>query len=1402
MTRTSITILCAMNWWVWNSAKNLLSLRRKRMKKRLKYLLFAILGIVSVTVSCVDYSSQIQELNNHLAQLEWQREETAREAESLETLIAAVQAGDELVEFSPVAEDGGIAGFKVVFKDAGEIVIYNQPSYISVTEDDGHYYWMAGGRYLTDSSGNRLEISPETPVPQFRVNAGVLEVSADGGNRFTRLGNIDKCLIESVSEDASQVVFRLSGGAVVTIPKPQALKLYMDGDGRSIGAGETVTVTYRIEGAENAGITAICGDGWRVEVTPATSTEGTIKVTAPSPVSEDKVIVFASDGKGRMVAVEMRLTVDESTNPEPPGPEVILRPVSQAYNVTKAGGEIVAPLVTNVEYTVSTDAAWLRYAGTKGERTDNLVFTVQPNDDAARAAVATISSGNYSTTIAFYQAGEARTLELSEYGMEFDSGGGSRFLTVTSNIDYEFEVSDGWVTIVQPNVVTPSIYVVTVEANPTISDRSASITFSGDRVPTRVLEITQEGQAPYMTVTGGPFEFGNDGGSGSVTVAANVEVGYTIEGGEGWLEITAQTEPGKYLLTVSRNDSFDARSATVTFSGDMVDSQSFTVTQSASFFTLSPTSMTFEPSGGSGVISVTTNLEYSYTVSDGADWLSISVRTTDNGKEYTVTAVANGRPEPRSATVTFTGEVLQPHTVTITQKASAPYFNLSKTALEFECSGGSGTFTVSTNVEYTYTVSEGAEWLTVTSQPTSTGAAFSVTASDNTAASQRSATVIFAGASFQPQSVTITQGAMAPYLNVSPEALSFDSIGGSRVLTISTNVDYTFSVSSQNWLTVKNQGSGTNKYTVQAASNDTFDSRSATITFSSARAGSRRVVVSQDGQTPYLTVYTTSISFENSGGTRSLSVSSNVAYTVSDNSDGWLTVTGTPGQGSVTFYVTAAAHQSTESRSAVITFASEKAGSRTVQVTQQGWEPPLPYGTGGSNLYTSTGDYHYRYGPSIIRNSDGSIDVWTAKEGGNYASYADYAYQETGSRSKAAASGHTYAQYFNVQHKFAAIQLRLYGTATSSDAITIKLYKWAGSYGATIATSPIASKTFSSISSSSSGNVYRVSKSGGAMMEAGEYLWTATGASSGVGLFKRAGAGTISITDAVSYADGSAVSNYNFEMKLRGRATGSYYSADIFAYYHSDDGGATWSVKDRNVLFGTEGFEDQWSVCDPGAAHFGGWYYLAYTSAKGEPGIYNHCYVARSETPMGPWYKWNGSGWGGEPAKIITFTGTTSQWGAGEPSIVVKDNVIYFYYTWTEGANAEDHPTTHLATAPLSEDWPAHLTIYGKVIDKSQFTNADSSDIKYVEDYGLFYAFHTHNRYRYNSEIAVWTSPDGKHFTYRGNMTGVLKYVGNMGVSGDGEGHMRISEQQYVGYSYGSNSTGNWSTWFGPMYFE
>ena len=291
--------------------------------------------------------------------------------------------------------------------------------------------------------------------------------------------------------------------------------------------------------------------------------------------------------------------------------------------------------------------------------------------------------------------------------------------------------------------------------------------------------------------------------------------------------------------------------------------------------------------------------------------------------------------------------------------------------------------------------------------------------------------------------------------------------------------------------------------------------------------------------------------------------------------------------------------------------------------------------------------------------------------------------------------------------------------------------------------------------------------------------------------------------------------------------------ADEFTWRRTSNGGQSWTAEQTVMTGGTKGQDlDWWSVCDPGAACFDGYYYMAYTSttntstSQGLQGLENDCFIARSTSPSGPWQKWNGSGWGGHPQPIIEYMdgsehngGPAGKWGIGEPSIVVKDNTIYLYYTYDAGGT----PLTKVATAPRSNaNWPGSLTFHGTAVDKASLAEYDgvaadnplrgtydSCDVKYVEDYELFYAFHTSWRITAQSRLSVWTSVDGLTFKYLGDVTGnVIKYAHNMGVSGDGLGHVNLSRTQYVSYAYSpevlpsgvtSRAKGGWSTYWSVL---
>ena len=1046
--------------------------------RRLLPNIFVVAAAIVLAAGCTDYNAQISELEQQIGNLTTYCNTLNTNAQGLEKLVEAAQTAQAAQSFEPIVKNGGVVGFKAVFTGTGEVKVYNQSADISVGEFNGKYYWMAGGDWLRDSSGKMVEIAPGAVVPLFRAALGELQVSLDGGATWQHLGYVDKQLISSVKEYEDRVVFTFSSGAEATIFKAlPPLTLALEGGGATIVEGESVTLAYTVTGASDATVKVVCGSGWSAVVTPdetggdaaasgaQAACSGTITISAPDAIgqSDVQIVVTASDGAGRMVACEVHLAAQE---------KMVLSPLKDAVSVPADGGEVTVGVKTNVDYSIETDAEWLRYVETRAVRTEVLVFEAEANGFDPRTAAVTLTSGNYSTQVVFSQGAAERV------------------------------------------------------------------------------------------------------------------------------------------------------------------------------FVVSPSYLSFPYSGGSKTFTVQTNVNYSYKVSD--EWLSIQKSEGEDVDTYTVTAEPNASIVPRAITVIFSGEGVSGRTLSVSQSGVPRFLNVSPMSLNFEWDGGSGDISVSSNMEYTVEVS--GDWFTLT-----------------------------------------------------------------------------------------------------------------------------------------------------------------------DNGDG-------------TYHLSATENPSETTRAGTVTFRAEDGSYKAASVRQAGKPAPkivIPTASGGANLYvvpSSDENNHYRYGPSIIRNSDGSLDVWTSKEGTSFnSSTAAYCCQENGTRFKVDAS-HTIAQYFNVQHTFMRVMVNVYGTNKSGDKFTLKLYRWAGSVAATLATTPLNSTDFSG-AVATSGNMYSIYNAGNKMLPQGEYMWALSDASAGIGVYATQGAGTIYLTDAVSYMDGEAQGSWNYRARLRNSAYNSSWFADSFPYFHSTDGGATWSAE-RDVFYPTENKEDSWSVCDPGVAYFGGWYYLAYTSAPYRTGSYegtnlngrfNHCYVARSRTPVGPWYKWNGSGWGGDPAKIVEFKGDTREWGIGEPSIVVKDNTIYFYHSLVEGYSKKDaqgketipvKPVTRktmVLTAPVSDDWPAHLTDRGVALDHNSVPgviSTDSADVKYVEDYDLFYAFHCYYIYTSYSKVAVWTSTDGLRFTYRGYMTGSFQLgCANMGVSGDGQGHIRLSEQQYIGYAYGVNTWGRWNTWFCPIFF-
>lgn len=254
---------------------------------------------------------------------------------------------------------------------------------------------------------------------------------------------------------------------------------------------------------------------------------------------------------------------------------------------------------------------------------------------------------------------------------------------------------------------------------------------------------------------------------------------------------------------------------------------------------------------------------------------------------------------------------------------------------------------------------------------------------------------------------------------------------------------------------------------------------------------------------------------------------------------------------------------------------------------------------------------------------------------------------------------------------------------------------------------------------------------------------------------------------------------------------------DYIRYKRSTDGGSTWGTESI-ALQPTAGSADAFSTCDPGVVKFGGYYYMGYTSTQNGLGTDNDVFVARSTSASGPWEKWNGSGWGGNPQAFITHDGAADTYGTGENSFVVLDGTLYIYYTWMSRDPVTGKPInqTRVRTASTSNaNWPGSTTYQGIAINKS-LDGDDSTDHKWVPSMNKFIAIGTAKRFGPFAYIKMYESTDGLTYTpatLPKNYINVAAH--NAGITGNESGHFVTTQNNRVAYAYGTQ----WGFWYTSM---
>ena len=354
-------------------------------------------------------------------------------------------------------------------KDSGTIPIIGVKQ-----DTDGIYYWTLDGEWLTDEKGNKVKAQgtdgkdgvdgedgndgangedgvdgtngKDGITPQLKIENGRWMLSMDNGKTWTDIGQATGAdgkdgkdgkdgedgadgtdgedgvdgkdgtngIFKSVREDDDNVYFTLEDDSVITIPKSDNSKFAIAFDTTDIAilnGGESKTISYTITDAtENTVVKAIAQDGWKAKVNATSADKGTITITAPNPIVESEILVFANDGSYRTVMVSLNCMQGQ------------INIADNSIDATPAGGTQEIKLTTNLDYTVEIPdnaKSWLSLAPqTRAMREDTIVFEVTANEGIQRYATVALKDeqGNTLQTIIFRQLGTCTEIHVETKG--------------------------------------------------------------------------------------------------------------------------------------------------------------------------------------------------------------------------------------------------------------------------------------------------------------------------------------------------------------------------------------------------------------------------------------------------------------------------------------------------------------------------------------------------------------------------------------------------------------------------------------------------------------------------------------------------------------------------------------------------------------------------------------------------------------------------------------------------------------------------------------------------------------------------------------------------------------------------------------------------------------------------
>ena len=530
------------------------------------------------------------------------------------------------------------------------------------------------------------------------------------------------------------------------------------------------------------------------------------------------------------------------------------------------------------------------------------------------------------------------TEDIVTSGISVESAEQSITLSFSTNVAWSATVSADWLTISPSSGEAGKNSVkVEVEENRTGQPRSATITISDKESMQKVsVTVRQEALKASLTVSPESLEFSANKGEEMLNVTSNTD--WVITKDAEW--ITLDSDKGKGLATiaagVTENTSLTSRTGSITVStSDGSVKKTVSVRQSGAdvVFSVDKNEHSVAAAGGDFTVKVTHNI--GYKINSQPEWVKQPDKANSgNVDTYTFTAEANTSTEAREGIIVFCNDNNECVPVTVKQAGANATLSVSPAELTFTANTESKSLDVTSNTAWT--AASGASWAKLNKTNGSGNAQIAVTAEENTAIAQRSATITIKTADGKASAtVKVTQSAANVIFSVDKNEHSVAAAGGDFTVKVTRNIGYKIN-SQPEWVkqTGKVPSGNTDTYTFTAEANTSTEAREGVIVFCNDNNECIQVTVKQAGAKASLSVSPAELTFTAKPESKSFSVSSNTDWSVASSAD-WVKIGTTSGSGNA--HVTASAEENTATtqRTATITLkTTDGKATATIKVTQ------------------------------------------------------------------------------------------------------------------------------------------------------------------------------------------------------------------------------------------------------------------------------------------------------------------------------------------------------------------------------------------------------------------------------------------------------------------------------------